>query len=454
MFKLAFFLIWTTFYISRIPFLSRNTRPSILLVSYFLTVIPLQINIPIGNAKFNILSGTLGSQMYIFMALILFCCFLPLFQFKLTPRGINKKTLWIWVFMGLILISLINPHNENVSGTLIVLSLFVSHILFFNLLHSNISPQNILKGIYDGFFILGLANFILAICFPLLNLKLATTLFHLTGDIAATRMGSVSRSGAIGFFPHPGPLALYSTISSVFFLHYIIQKRRLTQSKIIFILNLLTIILAFSRTTYLVYILVMITSYYILKYPHKSIFSAKNMTRVFLPLVLMFVWLIVFSPFNKIFIESDINAQLDNRSLHWVMAFQAFKVSPFVGVGLNTHLVFLASHPSLLKSLDIGNFFLENPIHNIHLIILVELGIVGLIGWIYFLVKRINESKRQISDGTNVLFSITQIAAILAFILYGMTGWAPFSLNIIPFFLFIIYFANKYQRVPQQPEHQ
>ncbi|WP_254412300.1 O-antigen ligase family protein [Dyadobacter diqingensis] len=278
-------------------------------------------------------------------------------------------------------------------------------------------------------------------------MKIVTTLFHLTGDVGATRMGSESRAGAIGFFAHPGALALYSTISSVFFLFYILNKQNVKKSNFIFLLNLVTIVLTFSRTTYLVYILVIFLSYYILKNPKKSIFSLKNVLRLFLPLGLLFLWIIVFSPLSDIFLESDVNQQFDNRALHWLMAIEAFKQAPIFGVGLNTHLIYFSKHPTILKNLELSPFFLENPIHNIHLILLVELGLVGFIMWIIFLGRSVANSKFDISKGQNTALSITQIGTVIVYIFYGLTGWAPFSLNILPYFLFIMYFAEKYRGV-------
>ncbi len=449
MYKLEFFLLLIAIYLCRILFLKKNEHPAFLLISFFLVVVPLQVNIPFGKPEFKILSGSLGSQMYIFNTFLMFCCFLPLFAFRIKLELFSKDVRWIAVTLSLFLLSFANSNNDNINGTFIAFSFFISHILFFSLLFTNVSYNNLIKGITDGFVILGTLNFLLAICFPVLNLKAVTTLFHVTGDIGATRMGSHAREGAIGLFSHPGALALYSTISSIFFLFKILKNKGSQVSKLIFLLNLATIILTFSRTTFLVYALVIFLTYYIVKNPRTPIFSLKNVLRIFIPLGLVFLWLIVFSPLSDIFLESDVNAQFDNRTLHWLMAIEGFKQSPIFGVGLNTHLIYFSKHPTVLKNLELTPFFLENPIHNIHLILLVEVGIVGFLLWVWFLVTGISGAKKDISNGINPLLSVTKIGTIIVFIFYGLTGWAPLSLNILPYFLFIIYFASKYRLAPQ-----
>ncbi|MDR6809227.1 O-antigen ligase [Dyadobacter sp. BE34] len=403
------------------------------------------MNLPIGKPTHTILSGTLGSQMYIFISLLLFVLFLPIFGFKLRLDWPDRTNQWIWGTIALGLMSLVNPYNENPEGTLIALMFIISNLAFCILIFSNCTRTQLINGIQDGFVVLGLLNFLLAICFPVLGLKFTTTIFHFGGDVGATRMGTAAREGAIGLFSHPGNLALYSTISSVFFLSNVILDYKKKSSLILLALNFLTIILTYSRTTYVVYALTIALIYYIAKNPNKAIFSVQNIVRIFIPLTAVFLWIIVFSPVSDLFLENEVGAQIDNRTLHWLMAVQIFQESPLVGVGLNAHLIYFSKHLGILKSLELTPFFLENPIHNIHLVVLVELGMIGLVVWLFFLSNNIRLAKKSITSTNVPQLLITQVGAITAYFLYGLTGWAPFSLSVLPFFIFIMYFSIKYR---------
>jgi O-antigen ligase len=445
MFKLQFFLIWGLIYVVRFFFIRKKTHPVVLLISFFLTIIPLQVNLPIGKPTYAILSGTLGSQVYIFISLLLFLVFLPIFGFKIRFSWPNKTNQWIWMILLFGCISLLSPYNENPEGTSIALMFIISNVAFCSLIFSNCSREQVITGMHDGFIMLGVLNFTLAICFPLLNLKFTTMIFHFAGEVGATRMGTTAREGAVGLFSHPGNLALCSTITSIFFLSCAVLKYKTKISIVGLLLNFVTVILTFSRTTYAVYVLTMLLVYYIAKNPSRRVFSVQNTIRFFIPFIAVFLWIIVFSPLSDLFLENEVIAQVDNRTLHWLMAIQAFKESPLIGVGLNAHLIYFSKHLSILNNLELTPFFLENPIHNIHLIVLVECGILGLLAWWLFLANNIRLAKSYITRTSVPQLLITQIGTIMAYFLYGLTGWAPFSLSVLPFFIFIMYFSIKYR---------
>lgn len=444
MFKGYFILFWILLYVFRFFFEKRKDNFHLLVVSFFLTSIPMLINVPVGKPLADFMSGTLGSQIYLFLPFILLIVLLPVFNFRLAKIRFLTDQRWLLFLSGLLLISFINPENVNKLSTFIAAEFIVSNILLFSLLRANILRVNILRGMYDAFFVLGVVNFILAICFPVLGIKSVTTFIHILGEEGATRLGSESRAGAIGVFSHPGNLALFTTISSIFCLYFISVKKRVSKTYLILILNLLTLILTFSRTAYLVYAVSIGLIYYVLKHPRQRLFSIKNTFRYAIPLIVAVIGTLMFSSFNSAIAGSDVSEQFDNRTLHWAMGFLAFNTSPLLGVGINSHLMFFSEHLSLTSVMNLEDFFLANPIHNIHLVVLSETGLLGFVCWCMFLVASMNRAKRNIASGVNVILSSVHIGIILTFILYGLTGWAPFSLSILPFFLFITFFTNSY----------
>jgi len=238
-------------------------------------------------------------------------------------------------------------------------------------------------GIYDGLFVLCALQFPLAVCFPFLGIKSVTVPFQDTGEEGATRNGQ--RDGAIGIFDHPGALSLFILIASAFFLSCYLNKYHKKSSMLMLVLNTLTLILTYSRTSYLVYVFDLAALYFfIFKNASKPIFSLLNVIRFVLPVTLIIYWVIFYSPLSSNFLDSNIDAMTDARLTFYAIAYEAFQMSPLIGVGINTHRDFLLAHSNLIKALSYDPFFFNNPIHNIHLIVLVETGILGFACWIIF----------------------------------------------------------------------
>jgi O-antigen ligase len=289
---------------------------------------------------------------------------------------------------------------------------------------------------------------VLAICFPVLGIKEVTTLFHSYAGDNATRMDT--RVGAVGVFVHPGNLALFTTITSTFFLSCYLNNYKKKISLIILGVNVITLILTYSRTAYLVFLIDIALVYFILKNGKKTIFTISNVLKFIIPLVGALIYLVFFSPLSANFLESDTNEMFDARLIHWFMGFQTFISSPIIGVGINTHLEYMFFHFDLFKGAVIDDFFWENPIHNIHLIVLVETGLIGFVFWVLFIFGNISKSKEDIANKRNEILSATQIGLLAGISIYGITGWAPFSASILPFVLMISFFAIQFRKVTKK----
>lgn len=417
-----------------------------LLVSFFIFTAPFEIIKDITAGKTGELAGTLPSN-FQFNVPVVLLILVFLFFFRYKVKFTFSYTNWVTLFSILLLISLINPYNLRPSATLAFGLFFFSHILLFQLIYSNLSVKQIINGIYDGFMYLCVFQLILAICFPILNMESVTGLFHEGAKDWSTRQGN--RSGAVGVFEHPGSLALFLLIASSFFLATYLDKIRTSLSLIILILNGVTIILTYSRTAYIAYVIVIFALYFINKNAKKNIFSVWNIIKILLPITVIVCWIVFFSPFSDQFLKEDSSTQYDNRMVHWLLALVIFTTSPYLGVGINSHLAFLDKHSSFISKLTAsGDFYLKNPIHNIHLIVLCETGILGFILWVIFLFRNIALAKKQIGNETNRIMSLSLIGLFLSYLFYGVTGWAPFSQGLLPFFLFVTFFAIKFRTKP------
>jgi len=440
-------LVLLTFQLGRLIILYIGHKEvKFLWVSFFLISVPLEIERALTNDKYQGMTGTL-TPIYQLSVPVIICCILLLFKSKASDVLAFKFNNWATLTLLILLISLVNPYNENFTASGAFILFFISHILLFKIFSSSMDYNQIVKGFFDGFFILCACQFILAICFPLLGIISVTNLFHVGGQEAATRFGS--RDGAIGFFIHPGPLALFTMIASSFFVATFSYNYNKKLSLLMLILNGITIILTYSRTSYIAFVLVIAFLFFIRKNYNKNIFSIANLFKFILPSVLFLGWLIFLSPLKSAFLESDVGNQVGNRVIHYLMAYEMFKSSPFIGVGINAHLTYVATHPAILSSITKTNetidFYRNNPIHNSHLTILAETGLIGFISWVIFILRNIVVSKNQIAKHYNPILSLTFIGTLVTIIVYGLTGWAALANGILPFFLIIAFFAIKYR---------
>lgn len=441
MYKFQIFFLIIVFQLFRAFFNKRTKGSKHLLISFFIITIPFQYELTVITGKLNSAAGTLGTKLNITIPFLLFLFLFLVSKYKIKSK--IKFSKWFRFTLILIIISLINPYNNIKFATIIFAFFLLSHFLFFYYISRTLNQREIILGFFDGFFILCVLQVGLAICFPLLGIKEVTTMVHTFGEEGATRMGT--RIGAIGFFTHPGNLALFTTIASTFFLGCYLNNYKKKISLLILGLNVITLILTYSRTSFLVFVIDLFLVYYICQNAKKNILTFSNFFKFICPIIGILIYIIFFSPLSDFFLKSDANEMFDARLIHWYMGSQTFLSSPVVGVGLNTHLEYMFYHYSLFEKMDIGDFFWENPIHNIHLIVLVETGILGFVLWIAFIFNNISKCKEDIANKRNKILSATQIGLLAGVSLYGFTGWAPFSKGFLPFLLMISFFAIQFR---------
>jgi len=415
-------------------------------ISFFILSTPLQFEFSLNYLNPNDIQGVWGKVINVSVPLILALLFFGYFRWK-KLHSILGKNQWILYILLVLIISMLNPYNVDSFATFCFIFYFISLIGFFILASFKLSKAEIFDGLFDALRILCSIQVILAICFPLLKLSFVTELFH--GKVAAewaTRMNT--RVGAVGLFVHPGNLALFTILASSFFLATYLNGYRTKLSLFLLACNVPTIILTYSRTSYLAFVLVVSIVYFFHKFRYQNLLSVSNILKFVVPTLLFLGWLVYFSPFSENFLKSDSSDMVEARSIHFLIALTIFTASPIIGVGVNTHLTFFDHNSSIQKMLPaIQEFYTVNPIHNIHLIILTETGLIGFVLWICFLFNSLAKAKKTIANTsqTTSIFSLTLVGFIFAYIIYGLTGWAPLSKGLLPFFLFMVFCFNTYE---------
>jgi hypothetical protein len=446
MYKLHFFALVIALHLVAWAWLSaKNKHAGFLLVSLYVISIPLQIQLNLKTPAFFTHAGTLGSEFFLpfsFFLFVLVACF-RIGRLTRSEAGSTPFN-WITVTCVLIVISLFNPNNQSPTATLIFALFFVSNVLLFKILSGVLDYDDTLKGVFYGLAFLTVVHMLLAILFPILNVEAVTGFFKKEGQESATRYGSRA-SAAIGTLVHPNSLALFTNIASSFFLSCWFNRYRTRASLVMLVTGALLIVLTFSRSSYLAFLCIMAFLWFVHKNARKNFLTLGNVAKFVLPVGVVLAWVVFFSPFSDMFLQSDASDQLENRVLHWLMALEGFYASPLIGVGMNAHLEFFADHYYLISHLAPPDFFLEHQVHNIHFIMLLETGLLGFAAWMLFLGKNMADSKKDIARGRNQVLALTQMGLTVAIAINGFTDWAPFSSEILPAFLFINFLAINYR---------
>lgn len=247
--------------------------------------------------------------------------------------------------------------------------------------------------------------------------------------------------GMSGTFPHPGPLALFGT----FVLAIVIFNSTINKSIRIsgIILSMGVIILAAGRTGILLMLLVL--AIYLIS-DLRNINSNK-VTLIAIYCILAVVGIVIFNgPITKVidrFVNSDISHQMNTRLNHFMIAAKYIERRPILGLGLNNYLDYTHMEYPISVYQD---FNLSNPIHNAFLLIAVEIGILGLICFISFIITTITNYK-QIKNysKTNEYKKYRGIIAfIFVYCIYNLQGWAGLQTrSLIMVFIIVAMLRNE-----------
>ena len=429
------------FYLIRYLILSDNKKDTgFLFVSIFLLTLPFGstfFHIPLmPESRTGAFNMTLSIEPYIILIILLIIAQIAKGgRYKLVPVS---KIIYCLIFI--FLISFFNSNNYAVISTL-TLFLRVFFIIYsFYLISQSFDLKTINKGIFDALGALVVLQFFLSICYPILGITQFLSVFR--GDEViewATGDNRGGRLSAMGIFAHPGNLALFVCITGSYFLGSYLKgyKKRLAMLYLFF--SVIVLYLTYSRSGLLSFIASSSVIILLYKNPKKSIFSIKNIILAGTMLVVILFVIIKFTSLGDFFVNDNFEDMEEARMLHWVAGIEIFLRHPFFGVGLNSHLEYLRLELPILKG-----FFAENPIHNIHIIILSETGLIGLLLWLFFYIYNIEKSRKiLIVSQTNDVYilNIAFIGVLISWFIYGFFGWAPFNADLLSPFLFITYFA-------------
>jgi hypothetical protein len=216
---------------------------------------------------------------------------------------------------------------------------------------------------------------------------------------------------AYGTFPHPNVLAGYLILSVV--IGIILWRENRFISVLLILLSSVSLIFTFSRICIL--LLFLICAIFILK----SLFKGREIFFSFSPLLFL-------ERFTNVFVGGDSGWQDRINLLR--SSWEVVKRNWFLGVGIGNYVKAMEDFVPRTKK----GILLTQPVHNVLMLILSEIGVIGLMIYIYtFLSLIILNVKR---------WNYLKILVLLSILIIGSFDHYLFSLpqGLIIFLLFIV----------------
>ena len=249
---------------------------------------------------------------------------------------------------------------------------------------------------------------------------------------------------ATSLFPQPNFLGLYlGPIVILAFGHLIFNLKKIHHSLfvvsyelLVISLSLLAIVLARSEGAIIGVFIGLIFF---------ALFFSKTSRRISLVgLLILFLIVFIFSPsrdfLNKKISFHDLSGQL--RLNIWQGAFSLFKTSPFLGVGLMGYQKLIPQYqkPYYSKTGELISVETHPYPHNLFLSIWFELGILGLIVFLWILIKFFKEGFKLIKklEIRNLKLEIAIMASMITIIVHGLVDTPYFKNDLSVLFWLII----------------
>ena len=442
------------FLIGTIKRFKGDYRTNYLFISMFIIAAPFDILWPVlelthkavvrGRESLVVL-GAFGSVININVGFLSAIILILSGRFKLKKELFYlRNNWWFYSLIGLAVISYFNPYNTFPAAIFPMLFTVTQFWALFILIESNFDRQTIVKGVYYGLAILSILMLVLTIAYPILDLKWVASFFY--GK--QTYIKSIRREGypsTVGIFWHPNTLGFFSVIPVSFFACCYLNHYKKNIMNIMFIMmSLFTCFFTFSRVSFLSVFIALITV--VVLQQKKTRFVTKKVVVGILCFIACFVLLFWYlSNYQNLLLFKDVDAMLNIREEHWRLGYEIWNQAKILGVGLNTHVYYLA-HNDLYYSGATNAFTVNVFIHNIHLIILAELGLIGIVLWIYLLFikfKKIVDLKTNYSKEDNIL-KMTFLAILVGLIVAGFFDWSPIAQANFSLVLFFGFFSTQF----------
>lgn len=350
----------------------------------------------------------------------------------------RPKLLIIGIFAVYAAATILNPYNISRPQTVIAVFYLCSFAVFMYLFTNCFNVRNVVNGIYMGLSMTVVLHLFLAICYPVMGMEFAIKLFDVD---AATRAND--RIGANGTFSHPNVLGTYASYYFMFFAACFLTAYKRRQSAVFAGMSVLVIVLSTSRSSLLAVAVSLVAVVVLYVFRRYRLLSFQSVLKGIIPLAII-IALLLYGPLSFLFSDlENLDEMATSRLLHYYCGYEIFMDHPLIGVGLNSHLVYLMENGSavmfeqVFDMTDIWQpeeFMFTNPIHNIWIILIDELGLVGalpIIVSVFYYIFTFKRRTRQSRNRYYNILNITGLGVACCWLVQGNSDWAPLTPQVL-----------------------
>lgn len=376
---------------------------------------------------------------------------------------IRRPNFWVFlVFAGYAVYTLFNPYDVSRGQTVVAVFYLLSFAVFMYLFANSFTVKNVVNGIFMGLAATAILHILLAICYPVFDMEGVIKIYD---KDATTR--SDERAGAVATMGHPNVLGTYASYYFGFFVACFVTNYKRRFSGALVIITFLIIVLTASRSALAAAALSLISIVVFYVYRRYKLLSLQSILKGIVPLGII-IALLLTGPLSFLFSDVDnLDEMTTSRLMHYYCGYEIFEDHPLVGVGLNAHLNYLVENGSAMmfeQIFDMADiyqpeeFMFSNPIHNIWIILINELGLIGFIPILGFIIWYIATFKRRTRLSQNRYYNILNISGlgvIFCWLVQGNTDWAPLTPQVLNLSLmFVALSLNRHYAAEVHPEFE
>jgi O-antigen ligase len=332
----------------------------------------------------------------VFLILFIICYLIYIKKRKEPKEKISKATSIIFLFLLVIIISFFGALNKQVYfyGLIKLMEVIVLYFLVTKIKFSYLKLRIsfVFSMLIHSF--LGIYQFFSQSIFANKYLGIAEQVSSQGGvSVLEGVFGRLLR--VYGGFSHPNILAGFLVVAililiSIYFdlvkseslFNRVNKKRKLVLFYSSLVILFSALILTFSRSAFLALFLSLLS---LLIYSVFKKTETKKVVSILLILVLVSsLSFVLFNDFLKTRIQGQERLELKSSTERMVLKNQALELlnkNWFLGTGVNNYIV--AVYEKVDNTLNVWEY---QPVHNVYLLILVELGILGLFLYLYLLI--------------------------------------------------------------------
>lgn len=402
--------------------------------SFLLFISILNLAMPTIGFQISLISSSnifrqYGNAIQLKMLHLVILLFIPMLLVKIIKdrisltKNLNLLGMFLCVaFLSSYLLNNINP-QASIIAFFVILSMYLFVLVVFNI----VSFERFLHTQWWAFALIIMLETLLVIAFPILDIEAAATIFTSSAAEWITRGDDTFR--AVGSFDHPGYFGIFLSLLVPLFMSSYLYGYYKKISLVLLIMLLFDIFFTFSRTSLVVAIIAMVGSFILASDNKSRIIKSLKILSIFVVTIFFAILVIYQTDFGqRLFLSENFEDMWFARYYHWMLGVEILKDYPLLGVGINVHLDYFNRFLNISdQSVLTSSFAYSNPIHNIHLIMLAEVGIVGYLLWIAVYLRTILLSlkwSRESNTKTKIAFSFAALGSIVMLV-YGFFGWAP-----------------------------